>query len=261
MKTQEIPDPTDIDERTASTTITSFRIIEELNRQETAGISDIAAELDLAKGTVHKHLTTLRTIGYVVKYEGSYRLGLGFFKIGAGIRQRNVLYHIAQEPLTKLANATDETVNLVVREQEFGVYLICKNTTGDSRSGPNEGEFVPLYATAAGKAILSRMASDRRNEILDRQKFNSLTNETITDKDALLRELDDLFDQRTAYDRGEYHPDLHCVAAPVNNKGRAVGAVSLSGPAERMQQKSKNADFRSIIQSTASSIEGRLSGI
>jgi DNA-binding IclR family transcriptional regulator len=159
----------------------------------------------------------------------------------------------------KLADATGETVSLVVLEHGFGVYIIRENTANEPELGPSEGKFVPLHATAAGKAILACMSSEKRDDILQQQGIDSITSNTITNRDVLLDELDDIFDEQIAYDRGELQPDLYCLASPVvDADDRAVAAVSLSGPADRIEQKQQNADFPTIVRSTADSIRNRL---
>lgn len=45
-------------------------ILEVLYQLEGAGVTDLTGRTGLARGTVHAHLTTLRSKGYVVQHEG-----------------------------------------------------------------------------------------------------------------------------------------------------------------------------------------------
>jgi len=260
MDTREIPPADGIDGTVATTALTTFRVVEALERDGPSGVSDLAAELDLAKGTVHKHLSTLQAVDYVVREGDTYRLGLGFLGLGSAVRARMEVYEVAYEPLQSLAGATEETASVMIPEHGYGVYLLRTNPEGDPWTDLREGERVPLHATAGGKAILAYMDSGQREAVLDRRGLPALTDNTTTDRAELEAELRTVHDKRMAHDRGELDPDRHCVAAPVTGgDDGAVAAVTVSGPAERMRRKSVDADFSSIVASTANSIRNRLS--
>ena len=260
MDSHPIPDPDEYEGRVAKTTVTSFRVIEALEAAGTAGVSELAEELSLGKATVHKHVSTLRRIGYVVREEnGRYHLSLAFLGLGASVRARTDLYGEIHGPLRKLAEATGEVASVMVPEHDRGVYL-ARVTVGDHPPfEPREGEQVPLTATAGGKAILSYLPADERRRVLDERGLSALTEHTITDRETLRKELQGIRDKRIAYDRGELEPDRHCMAAPVTDgDDTAIAAVTVSGPAERMDAKAEQVDISSILGSTANAIRNRV---
>lgn len=259
MNATNIPAADEFDRQTAKTTVTTFRIIEALKFDSPARVSDLATELDLAKGTVHKHLTTLKKVNYVIQDGERYRLSLRFMGIGTGVRANLDVYQIAYEPLEKLADATGEVASIMIPEYGYGVYVVRVSDEGRPDIDIREGESVPLTATAGGKAILSYMDPDARERIIERHGLPELTDNTITDPDELRDELRRIRNKRQALDKGEYRSDQHCVAAPLTDfKENVVGAVTVSGPAERIAEKSANADFVSLVGSTADSIQTRL---
>ena len=259
MDSTPIPPATEIEGRVARTTVTSFRVIEALADRDTVGVSELAEELSLGKGTVHKHLTTLRELDCVVKEGEKYRLGLRFLGLGAGVRARMELYEIARQLLDNLASATGEVVSVMVPENGHGIYLTRLTGSDTPPSDLHDGARVPLTATAGGKAILAYLPDERRERILDEHGLPQLTENTITDRAVLREELQDVHDRHLAHDRGEFEIDRHCVAAPiVDAEGVAGGAVTVSGPADRMTEKSADSDFPSLVSSTAYGIENRL---
>lgn len=260
MERTPTPPATEIEGRVARTTVTTFRIVEALEDRDAVGVTELADELSLGKGTVHKHLTTLRELDCVVREDGKYRLGLRFLGIGAGVRARTDLYEVSYELLENLASATGEVVSIMVPENGRGVYLTRVTEESSPPLGLQEGERVPLTATAGGKAILAYLPEERRERILDEHGLPALTDNTITDRDALTAELQDVHDRHLAHDRGELEVDRHCVAAPIVAPGdnNAIGAVTVSGPADRMSEKSASSDFPSIVSSTAYGIENRI---
>lgn len=244
---------------TAETTVTSFRVVVALEGRDDAGVSELAAELDLSKGAVHKHLTTLTALGYVVREGGRYRLSLAFLGLGTSVRARMEPYRAAHEPLENLADATGEVASLMVPERSRAVYVT--RVSGDTvpTHDRRAGEAVPLTASAGGKAILAYTPPDERERLLDERGLPARTENTITDRDTLEEELQTVHDNRLAHDRGELASDHHAVAAPITGADdAAIAAVSVSGPADRMTEKALSQDFPSIVGSTATAIQNRL---
>lgn len=258
MGAPTIPPASVFERQTAKTTVTTFRIIEAIRESDGAGVSELAAQLDLAKGTVHKHLSTLKAVNYVVQEGDRYRLSLRFIGLGTGVRANLDVYEVAYEPLEKLADATGEVASIMVPEHGYGVYAVRVTAEGRPDMEIREGESVPLTATAGGKAILSYMPPEKRDAVIDQHGLPEMTDNTITDRDELVEELRRIRDRRRAHDHGEYRPDQRCVAGPIVKDGVAIAAVTVSGPSERMAEKSAEADFASLIGSTADSIQSRL---
>lgn len=255
MNVGDIPDTSG---RTAATTRTSFRVIEALKRLDSAGVTELAEELGLAKSTVHKHLNTLRQLDYVVK-DDTYRLSVRFLSLGINARSRVRLNDVIREPLEQLAEATEETASVLIPEHGYGVYLMCIVPENVETPPVHEGERVPLHATAGGKAFLAYTPDKQCKRILDHHGLPELTPATITDRTVFHEELQVVHDTRTAYDRGEHRDGWYCLASPITDANRdAVGAVTLSGPEERMDEKLTESDFPSLIGSTTDSIQNRL---
>lgn len=258
MGTSTIPPATEFDRKFAKTSVTTFRIVEALRDDECARVSDLARELDLAKGTVHKHLTTLKRVNYVVQEGEEYRLSLRFIGLGTSVRSKLPMYDIAYDPVEKLASATGEVASLMVPEHGTGVYALRISDEGRPDVDIREGESVPLTATAGGKAILSYMPAERRDRLIETHGLPAMTDNTITDPDELRTQLRRIRDHRRALDKGEYRADQYCVAAPITDyEGTALAAVTISGPSDRMSEKLATADFSSLVGSTADSIQSR----
>ncbi|WP_135304633.1 IclR family transcriptional regulator [Haloarcula amylovorans] len=258
MARPTVPPADEMEGQIAQTTVTSFRVVEALEGRDPTGVSELAANLDMAKSTVHKHLSTLRQLGYVTRENRKYRLSLGFLGLGTSVRARMDLYQASYEPIETLAEATEEVASVMVPEHGRGVYLRRVTNEAEPPTDLYEGERVPLTATAGGKAILAYLPEDERNRLVD-ERLPEFTENTITDRDALLEELQTVHDDRVARDRGEFDADRHCIAAPITDTNNvAIAAVTVSGPADRMREKSPTYDFSSIIGSTATSIRNRV---
>ncbi|MFC6734126.1 helix-turn-helix domain-containing protein [Haladaptatus sp. GCM10025893] len=82
---------------------TSLDIIDALQEHDRVGVTALANELGISKGTVHCHLATLRQNGYVVKDAGKYRLGLRFIDVAHRVRDRHALYDLVTDEVDELA--------------------------------------------------------------------------------------------------------------------------------------------------------------
>ncbi|WP_435176713.1 IclR family transcriptional regulator [Halorussus sp. AFM4] len=233
-------------------TATTFEVVEALAELEEAGVTEVADRLGLSKGSAHNHLATLERLGYAVSRDGRYRLGLQFLDLGSRIRAGRDVYRAARSEIDRLAHSSGETASLVVEEAGEAVFVY---RAGDDESTRlRAGSRVPIQATAGGKAILANRASTSAADVLDGD-VAAPTDATITDADALARELQTVRDQGLAFDRGELFPDRRAVAAPVmTDDGRAIGAVAVSGPADRMSGKRLDEDMPGLVLSAANKI-------
>ncbi len=91
------------------------------------------------------------------------------------------------------------------------------------------GVEIPLYAGAAGKAILAFCPP----EIVDRQDPVQLNPNTITNLDELRRQLDQIRENGWATGDGERIRDAYGVAAPIFTNGNVSGSVTISIPSYR----------------------------
>ncbi|NGM70500.1 IclR family transcriptional regulator [Natronolimnobius sp. AArcel1] len=215
---------------------TGFAIVQALQSLDGAGVTELAANLELPKSTVHNYLSTLEQEEYVVNTDGTYRLGTRFLEHGAYARSQLQIYDIAREEVDKLAAETGELANLTVEEHGYGVYL--HQSRGDQAVNVDSyvGTRVPLYCTALGKAMLAHFPTDRVDELIDRHGLPKNTDKTLTSREELEAEFEAIRERGFAFDDEERLPGLRCVGAPIlSNNNRVLGAVSVAGPTNRLR--------------------------
>ena len=218
------------------TTELSLRILEELKNMDQARIEEISGALDIAPSTVHRHLQTLERNGYVVNEGSFYRLGFQFLTMGGYVRARTGAYDLAKESVEKLADQTQERVQFEV--EEMGERIFIHTETGEHavEADGTIGRRGPLHCSSAGKAILASLPKDRVVEIIESRGLNSVTENTITDREELFDELEQIRDEGVAFSYEESTPGLRAVGASVKlPNGQVLGGISVSGPAHRMQ--------------------------
>ncbi|HEY8499425.1 MAG TPA: IclR family transcriptional regulator C-terminal domain-containing protein, partial [Clostridia bacterium] len=87
-----------------------------------------------------------------------------------------------------------------------------------------------IYCTALGKVLLAGQNESTRKSILDRVKYEYFTENTIVDKNILLKQLEETEKRGWAVDNEEYEHGIRCIAAPVRDfTGKVIAAVSVTG--------------------------------
>jgi len=231
-------------------------IIDELQSAEYLGVTKLARRVDIAKSTAHYHLNTLCEEGYVVKEGSRYRLSLRFLRLGILARDRTTLFDTADAEVQELAEETGELALLGVEEQGMGVYL--HKTAGDDAVDidAQTGRFDYLHNRAFGKAILAHLDRDRVTEILDAHGLVRTTPRTITDREDLVEELEEIRSRGFAINEEESIEGIHGVATPILDKdGTVVGAISLAGPSERMERAMMTDEYAELLARTRNVVE------
>lgn len=234
---------------------TSLRILEAVIELNGANNTEIANHLDMTKSTVYNHLQTLLKSKYIVKDDDEYDIGLKFLRMGEYARNRHPISTVGPPEIEKLARQTNELANLIVEEHGQGVFIYREKGEEAVHMDTHTGKRLPLHTTAFGKVILANLPEERVEDILDQYGLPAHTENTITDRNELFTELEEVRQQGYAFDREERLKGLRCIAAPVIRNNIAIGAVSVSGPANRMQGERFTEEFPNLVTSTANVIE------
>ncbi|WP_404823980.1 IclR family transcriptional regulator [Nonomuraea gerenzanensis] len=198
-----------------------------------AGLSEIAARTGLPYGTIHRLLQTLLARGYVrQESDRRYALGGGLVRLG-GIAQ-SMVGEWAQPYLTRMVELSGETANLAVLEGDFIVYVAQVPSPRRLRMFAEVGRRVLPHSTAVGKVLLAGRPASEAVAVFERTGMPRRTPNTITDVSAMLAELGLVRSRGWAMDLGEEELGVHCLAVPVQDGDRVVAAMSVSGPAERI---------------------------
>ncbi|MFF0818209.1 IclR family transcriptional regulator [Rhodococcus sp. NPDC003318] len=198
--------------------------------QQVLGLGGLSERTGLPKSTLHRMADQLCQVGWLARDAGGYRVGMRMFELGSLAIAENRLYEVALPHLVALAAKTGMSAHLGVLDQGEVVHL-GKVTAGSSRLTAHRGSRLPAYCTALGKAMAA-YDDDALRTILASPMPRRTAN-TITEPFALRSELGQIRKTGVAYDRGELHEELCCVAAPIGRPGETLGAISLTGVSGR----------------------------
>lgn len=237
---------------------TLFAIIESLKETDGAGVTELADRLDLAKSTVHKHLVSLERNRYVVNEGGRYRLGLEFFNTGVYVRNQYEIYHVAKDRIDRLAEETDEAAWLIIPENGLGMFVYGVPQNKSFSFDSMIGTWVYLHANSAGKAILAHLSDEEIQQVIDRHGLPAQTEHTITDREELFAELEDVRERGYAMNAQEDLRGLHAIATPVIWNERPIAAVTIAGAANRLTEEQIEDKLYSSLLEAVDDIELRL---
>ncbi len=214
----------------------AFTVLEAwTHRSEILGVSELARRTGLAKTTAHRVLGTLEASAVIERVDGGYRIGdriHGFTELLFPWHQRQ-LRDVVLPFIQDLYELTHETVHVAALD---GVTVHCVEKIHGHRRSPlrtRVGGFLPAHSTALGKVLLAFASHETRQSALG-GTLPAYTPATVTQPLRLSAELRTAARHGVAYDRQETHPEVSCIAAPLlDQDGRAVAAISVSGPTHR----------------------------
>ncbi|WP_136689399.1 IclR family transcriptional regulator [Halorhabdus amylolytica] len=234
----------------------AFRILELLREHDGMSVTDLSVELGESKSTAHHYLSTMESEGYVSKEGGEYRLDLALLTLGGAVREREEIYRRARGDVYRLANETGEVARLIAEHDNSGIVLY--QVMGDEAAEPHVplGGREPLHCTAAGKAFLAELPTGEAERIVEATGMTTYTENTITELQTLRTELQSIRSRGVAFDDEERFDGIRCVATTVNTvSGDLIGAISVSGPTERLTDQRFEEELPRTVQNIAGAVE------
>jgi DNA-binding IclR family transcriptional regulator len=135
--------------------------------------------------------------------------------------------------LEQLRDETGETAILGTWQRDQVVYLAVLEGPKSIRYTARAGDLKPLHSSAIGKALLSALDPAARRAMIARLDLDAKTPATITDRAALMADLERIAAEGCAMTRGENVADVMAIAVPVTLDGSTY-ALAVAGPMPRM---------------------------
>jgi len=204
--------------------------------QTPASLKTLAQATGLHPSTAHRILAVLTQAGLVERQAASsYVLGIRLLELGNIVKSRLNVREVALPFMKNLHEAIGEAINLGIRDNDDVIYI---ERTSSGRSLVRVvyllGGRAPLHLTSLGKLFLAAESTAEVRAYAKRSGLPGKTPHSLTDLDALEKELDTVRRLDLAYDNEEAEIGLRCVASPVrNDEGIIVAGLSISAPTDR----------------------------
>ncbi|HXD27240.1 MAG TPA: IclR family transcriptional regulator [Arthrobacter sp.] len=211
-------------------------VLEFLASAGASTVSAVGQELDVHKSTAFRILNTLLDHGLVEQRADSteYQLGQGLVRLAQAVPVAHSFSRRVHEACVWLAGECGETVTLNVTEGGESVTIdqILPTTSVVSRSWL--GRRTPLHCTSPGKVSLAHQGEALRGQLLA-GRLKRYTPATITDRQALARELEATAERGYALALEEFEEGLSSAAAPVYGAdGSMIAQIGVAGPSYRL---------------------------
>lgn len=194
-------------------------------------LSAIARNANLPISTTRRFLLQLCDAQLLERVGSHYQIGIGFFEIGMKAPFPKRLRELARPFMEDLYKATRQNVHLGVLDDK-GVLVIQQRSGRESVRNPAQQDIrLAAHATANGKCLLAFSEPSKVERILA-QELTSITPNTITSLDTLLKQLEEIRERGWSLAEQENSTGTISVATPVfRADGYAVAALSLVVPA------------------------------
>ncbi|MFE2101393.1 MULTISPECIES: IclR family transcriptional regulator [unclassified Streptomyces] len=217
----------------------AISVLEILAQRGEAGVSEVAAEIDVHKSTAFRLLGALEARGLVEQAgeRGKYRLGFGIVRLAGAVTGRIDITQQSRQVCERLAEEIGETVNIAVMQEHYAINLYQVRGQSAVTAHNWVGQLTPLHATSSGKIMLAHLPAQERAELVTEAGLKKLTPHTISSKTKLEKNLAEARERGYAWTLEELEIGLHAMAAPIRDReGQVIGSISASGPSYRFTE-------------------------
>lgn len=224
------------------------------------GVTDIAKSLSLSKSTVFGILKALQESGFIAKNRSTkkYIIGQELLELAKKVLRGGELTTVARPFLEKLAEISDETVFLCIREDHIIKVLDTIEAKKTLKISSPVGTKLPITASVLCKVFLSPFNNDEIRDFLKELGLPQYTENSITDIELFIDEVDKT--RKTGYglDLEEYLKGVRAIATLVYSQDVPVGAICILGFTGSMTDDKLSAMAMNILD-TAQKISKNLS--
>lgn len=228
-------------------------VLEILAKAGQAGVTEIAAALDVHKSTVSRLIAVLESRGFVeqVSGRGKYRLGFAIARLARASSGHLDLGRLSQDICDGLTEDLGETTNVAILDESRIVNVVESIGPGEITLRTWVGQSCPAHTTSSGKVLLAGLdPADVRTRLTE--PLASFTPNTIGTVDGLLDDLATVRERGWASVTEELEVGLNAVAAPVRDaNSQVIAALSVSGPSYRLGEEK----FSEVAKQTIAAAE------
>jgi IclR family transcriptional regulator, acetate operon repressor len=194
--------------------------------------TQLVEQTGLARSTASRLLQALERNGILERnQEGLFRGGALFAHYANRFDRVESLAAAAQPMLERIAEETDETVNLGVPSGDTVVHAAQIDSNFILGATNWIDVEVPPHCSALGKVLYAFDALR-----LPKGRLEARTPASVTDPAVLQSQLETIRRQGYAVTRGEVEDGLDALAAPVRDpRGQVIAAIGVSGPSFRLE--------------------------
>jgi len=166
-----------------------------------------------------------------------YKIGPSLYALGSLYLNTTDIFNAADPVIKTLNELAGETVTVGIFNIGNVVLVMKEESKHEFRLTVHIGTIRPAYATALGKALMSRMPEAEIDRVFPEERLKPVTSKTIATKTELKRELEQIRKTGIAINREGGYEGVESLAHIIlNASGKAVAAMSIPVPIFRMDE-------------------------
>ncbi|MEU5660497.1 IclR family transcriptional regulator [Streptomyces sp. NPDC047737] len=237
MPDREDPDPVaDAKSYIIESLDTGLRLMRLFLTHDTLSVTAAARELEVARSTAHRVLSTLEARGFATRDASGrgYSAGPELVTLGRPAGYGPEIRDRVQVVLDAAATATGETVSTAALIGDQVIITDGRESSHPVRAVLDTGRTHPAHATAAGKVLLAQLTTEQVCALYPEERLPGVTGRTLVSRAALLAELARIRALGRAESEGESVEGMNAVAVPLAGRSwRDRLALMASMPADR----------------------------
>ncbi|MEU8242307.1 IclR family transcriptional regulator [Actinoplanes missouriensis] len=216
--------------KSAQRTIEILEILGEARDPMT--VTDLHRRLGYPRSSLHQLLHTLIAMRWLEATDDGSAVGIGPHALltGTAYLDRDPALPFATRTLELIRDKLSYTTHYARLDGSNVIYLLTRETADSRRAVSRVGRQLPAHATALGKVLLAELTPREVGALLPAPPLARLTPNTITDPDALLRDLEQTRVRGYSLEHEQNTPGIGCVGVTVPYRIPATDAISCSIP-------------------------------
>ena len=214
-------------------------VVESFLEKPQQTLSEVAAACELGIPTTSRYLHHMVERGWLERDEVTkqYTLGVALVTIGGAARAAQPIIVRAMPYMKSLVAEFDETVNVAMKLQHEVIVIEALEGRQSMRSGAKAGDKDEWFNSSLGKAILAFSPEEEVRELLERFPPQRRTKKTLMSASAIFDDLATVRRRGYALDDEESEIGMKCVGVPIWGGDAVTNAISVSGPAQRIDNR------------------------
>lgn len=203
---------------------------------EKMSVIEISKALNVTRTGAYNLLNSLMARNFVEKdtANNKYHIGYRFLELGACYRYQYPFVTVAERGIYALSRKWTHQINLSIYKSPCQVlFLVTKATESIQRTA--QRVILPAYTSASGKLLMSYLPEEQLMQDISQTELRKFARQTITDKDLLLANLEEIRSNGYSVEREESNNQRGCVACPVRDiSGEVIAAISMFMPLDEL---------------------------
>jgi IclR family KDG regulon transcriptional repressor len=224
-------------------------------------IQEISAKLGIPGASCFRIIKTLVAMEYLAENyhaPGKYELGYKILQLAAQANQKLDIRNIAIIYMWQIVREYQLVVQLAAFHGET-IYLLEQVPPPAAFGAISIHDPLPVNAGAMGKVLCAYLPPFHQVSYIQKCDFIRKTSNTIMDREAFLKLLQQVNKQRFALDIEEYTYGYGCLAMPIFDfQNRCIAALGFTGAISDYKNQQKLEEMKRILAGACRNISYRL---